>query len=182
MNKSAIVAIVVVLVLIVGGLLYWYSNQGTSTYAPQTSTTPQPYQPYAPSGPTSSTSANPTAPSTPVNQTPAPTPSPTPTPTPNPTPTSPAPQSFSVHGNDSTGDPTAITVNKGASVSITFTADAQGTYHGGLDFRSSVVSTGPIAPGSSKTVTFTANQSFAFTPYWPSTNIAKPYKITVTVQ
>lgn len=91
-------------------------------------------------------------------------------------------KSFTVHGNDTAADLKSITVAKGTPVTITFGADAQGTYHGGLDFRSSVVSTGPIAPGSTKAVSFTADKSFSFTPYWPSTNIAKPYTINVVVQ
>jgi len=85
-------------------------------------------------------------------------------------------------GNDSSGSPTTITVSKGDVVQITFQAQASGTYHGGLDFRSSVINTGTISPGSSKTITFTAADSFAFTPYWPATNIAKPYKINIVVQ
>lgn len=93
----------------------------------------------------------------------------------------PAPKSFTVNGNDATADVKEITVAKGTPVTITFGADAGTTYHGGLDFRSSVVNTGTIVPGSTKTVTFTADHTFSFTPYWPATNIAKPYVITVTV-
>lgn len=87
-----------------------------------------------------------------------------------------------VAGNDSTGSPTTITVNKGDTVQITFHVQTEGTYYGGLDFRSSVIDTGTIIPGSSKTVTFTATNSFAFTPYWPATNVSKPYTIQVVVQ
>lgn len=90
--------------------------------------------------------------------------------------------SFTVMGNDSMGSPTTIKVSKGDTVQITFQAQAEGTYHGGLDFRSSAINTGTIAPGSSKTITFTATDSFAFTPYWPATNIRKPYAINVTVE
>lgn len=93
----------------------------------------------------------------------------------------PAAKHFSVNGNDSTADLKTITVAKGTPVTITFGADASGTYHGGLDFRSSVVSTGTIAPGTTKTVSFTADHSFSFQPYWPATNIAKPYTIAVVV-
>jgi hypothetical protein len=93
----------------------------------------------------------------------------------------PAAKHFAVNGNDASADLTTLTVKKGTPVSITFGADAGTTYHGGLDFRSSVLSTGTITPGSTKTVSFTADSSFSFTPYWPSTNIAKPYKINVVV-
>ncbi len=91
-------------------------------------------------------------------------------------------KSFTVHASDTSADLTIITVSKGALVQVTFSVDANGTYHGGLDFRSSAVSTGAISPGSSKTVKFTASNSFVFTPYWPSTNIKKPYTISVVVQ
>lgn len=94
----------------------------------------------------------------------------------------PAAQHFTVNGNDATADLKTITVAAGTPVSITFGADAGTTYHGGLDFRSSVVNTGTIAPGSTKTISFTATKSFAFTPYWPATNIAKPYTINVVVR
>lgn len=90
--------------------------------------------------------------------------------------------SVTVVGNDSTGSPTTITVDKGDVVQITFQVQAEGTYYGGLDFRSSVINTGTISPGSSKTVTFTATNSFAFTPYWPATNVPKPYTIQVVVR
>lgn len=94
----------------------------------------------------------------------------------------PAPKHFNVNGNDATADLKVITVAAGTPVTITFGADAGTTYHGGLDYRSSVLNTGTIAPGSTKTVSFTATHSFSFTPYWPATNIAKPYTISIVVQ
>ena len=97
-------------------------------------------------------------------------------------PTAPAAQHFTVNGNDETADLKTITVPKGTPIRITFGADAGTTYHGGLDFRSTVVSTGAISPGSTKTVSFTVEQSFVFTPYWPATNVAEPYTISVIVQ
>ena len=159
---------VVVVIVIVAVGLWWY---GSAMQSPSALGTPSP----TPS----------------VSGTPVPSSAPTATPAPGATPktaqspaanATPAPKSFTVNGNDSTADVEMIMVAKGTPVTITFGADAQGTYHGGLDFRSSVVSTGPIAPGSTKTVSFTANSSFSFTPYWPSTNIAKPYTIQVMVQ
>lgn len=95
---------------------------------------------------------------------------------------SPAAQHFTVNGNDATADLKTIRVVAGTPVTITFGADAGTTYHGGLDFRSSVVNTGTITPGSTKAVSFTATHSFSFTPYWPATNIAKPYTIDIIVQ
>lgn len=146
-------------IIIIGGI--WYANSGSPT-------TPAAYGTPAPATAQSDTGGG-TAATTTVSTTTTQA-------------AAPAPQSFTVNGNDSSADLTSITVPKGTPVTITFAADAQGTYHGGLDFRSSVVNSGTIAPGTSKTVTFTVDQSFAFTPYWPSTNIAKPYKIMISVR
>lgn len=90
--------------------------------------------------------------------------------------------SFTVIGNDFAGSPTTLNVKKGDTVQITFKVQTEGTYYGGLDFRSSVINTGKIVPGSSKTITFTAIDSLTFTPYWPSANIKKPYTINVVVE
>ncbi len=90
--------------------------------------------------------------------------------------------SFTVNANDDFADLTHITVSKGTLVELTFNVEANTTYHGGLEFRSSSLNTDTIPPGGSKTITFTAQNSITFTPYWPSTNIAKPYQIVVTVQ
>lgn len=164
--RKSVTIIVIVAVIVVGGLVYWHANSGAPAQVPAATETPAAVTP---------------------SSAPAPTPTPIPSPSRKPVAPSPlpsassAPQSFTVNGNDSTADLKTITVPKGTPVTITFGADAQGTYHGGLDFRSSVVSTGPIAPGSTKTVTFTAANSFSFTPYWPSTNIAKPYTINIVV-
>ena len=99
-----------------------------------------------------------------------------------PAPFVPLSQSFKINGNDNSADLTNIMIPKGTPVAITFGVDSNNTYHGGLDFRSLVVNTGTIAPGSTKTINFVADQSFSFTPYWPSTNIAKPYTINITVR
>lgn len=97
-------------------------------------------------------------------------------------PSAPQAQSFVIHANDGGADLKNVTVPKGTPVTITFNVSSTGTYYGGLDFRSSVVNTGTIAPGSSKAITFTAQSSFSFTPYWPASNIAKPYQIVVTIE
>jgi hypothetical protein len=153
--KTAYVIIGIIILGVVVGGVYVYS---------QRTTTPAVATPTATQTVTSPTTAT----STPATNVPAASGTPT-------------PQHFTVNGNDSTADVMTITVKKGTPVTITFGADAQGTYHGGLDFRSSVLNTGTIAPGSTKTVSFTANQSFVFQPYWPATNIAKPYHISIVV-
>jgi hypothetical protein len=108
-------------------------------------------------------------------------PNPTPTPSPTPVPT-PKVQSFSITADDSGANPLSVTVTKGNLIQITFNVASANVYHGGLDFRSSVTNSGTIYSGQSKTVSFTADQSFSFTPYWPASNVAKSYKINVVVQ
>lgn len=95
---------------------------------------------------------------------------------------SPEPRSFTVNANDSTADLTDISVPKGTPVTLTFNVSITGTYYGGLEFRSSVVSTGSIGPGAAKTVLFTADTPFSFTPYWPTSNVVKPYRINILIQ
>lgn len=103
-------------------------------------------------------------------------------PPPNPAPVQAQVQSFTITADDSGAAPAEITVAKGTIVDLTFSVSSSNVYKGGLDFRSSVVNSGTIYAGSSKTVAFTATQSFSFTPYWPASNVAKPYTIRVTVQ
>ena len=160
--KGSTIAIIILALVIIGGGLWWYASQHMSP----ASTTTTPAQTTATVNPSAGGIVTITSTTTTTASTTG----------------TPAPQHFTVNGNDETADLKTITVPKGTPVSITFGADAGTTYHGGLDFRSSVVSTGTITPGSTKTVSFTATQSFAFTPYWPATNIAKPYTINVVVQ
>jgi hypothetical protein len=131
--------------------------------------------------PTPNPSANPNPTQAPnPNPTPSgnPTPPPAPTPQPNPTPVI---QTFSITADDSGASPSSISVNSGTTVEITFNVSSNNVYHGGLDFRSSVVNTGTVYAGQSKTISFTATQSFAFTPYWPASDVAKGYTIAVNV-
>ncbi len=101
------------------------------------------------------------------------------TPDPNAPPTV---QSFTVIADDSTEAPPVIVVTKGTIVDLTFNVSPSNTNHGGLDFRSLDTSTGMILPGISKTIAFTATQSFQFIPYWPGSVIDNNYVIQVSVQ
>lgn len=89
-----------------------------------------------------------------------------------------------VSANDSSASPETVTAKNGQKVNITFAVSNSGTYHGGLDFKSSDPSldSGPITQGSSKMVSFTATKSFQFTPFWYQSNVQKDYFVTVTVQ
>ena len=113
-------------------------------------------------------------PSTPQNTTPPPSNS-------NPPANMNSSASFTITADDNGADKESISVAKGTTVSLTFKVKDNTVYHGGLDFRSNSVSTGTIAPGQSKTIQFTAGQSFKFIPYWPSSNIQKGYTISINV-
>jgi hypothetical protein len=89
--------------------------------------------------------------------------------------------SFTINANDDSADVKTVNVKKGDSVSITFNVKEEGTYYGGLQFKSDTVSSDPIKPGKSGTVTFTADKSFDFTPYWYESNVKKNYVISVNV-
>lgn len=163
-NPAKLGAILVLLIMATGGLIFGLSKNSS---------------PKSHSGSSTATtgSANPQSSIKNATPTPAPNPTPTPTaPTPNPTPVY-----ATISTNDETASPQSISVAKGAIVHLTFSVLTQGTYYGGLSFESSVVNTGDINPGASKTVTFTANETFKFTPYWPSSHIQKGYYVTVNV-
>lgn len=90
---------------------------------------------------------------------------------------------FTIKANDDGADHENISVMKGAKVSLTFTVDQQGVYHGGLEFKSidPSIDSGAIAPGDSKTITFTADKSFSFQPYWYASQVKKDYLINIKV-
>lgn len=90
--------------------------------------------------------------------------------------------SFTVNANDESADLTTLNVKKGDQITVTFKVDNNEVYHGGLEFRSDVVSSKPIKTGGSDTVTFTADKSFDFTPFWYQSNIQKAYLVHVVVQ
>ena len=92
--------------------------------------------------------------------------------------------SFTINANDDSADHETVSVMKGANVSLTFAVDTNGVYHGGLEFKSTdpEIDSGGITPGSSKTVTFTADHSFSFQPYWFQSGVKKNYLITVNVK
>lgn len=85
-----------------------------------------------------------------------------------------APIQFVVDGDDQGLYPATIIVTKGDLVEITFKTRAQGTYYGGLDFIGTpYFNTGTVPPGGAKTVKFTADQTFEYRSYWPSSNVLK---------
>ncbi len=85
----------------------------------------------------------------------------------------PSVKEFTIEGDDNRNNPDTITVNKGDKVRITFKTLEENVYYGGLDWRSSYFNTGKIKPGDSKGVEFTADKTFTYTSYWPSSNVRK---------
>lgn len=190
MNKKIIyIAAGIIAIVVAGALTFKKATEVKQKPEGQTNNqadpTPVPMLPIADPVPSQSPTPNPTPspqpnPSPTPNPTPSPTPSPTPTPTPQPPP--PAPQSFSVSADDYSVNPGTVSVKKGAQVSLTFNVKTTNVYYGGLEFRSSVVNTGAIAPGGSKTVTFTAQETFEFAAYWPASSVDKGYRLLISVQ
>jgi hypothetical protein len=88
---------------------------------------------------------------------------------------------FTINANDESADITTLNVKKGDKITVTFNVKEDGTYHGGLQFDSDVVNSKPILPGKSDTVTFTADKSFDFTPYWYQSSVKKDYVVSVHV-
>lgn len=80
---------------------------------------------------------------------------------------------FTIEADDAGIYPNMIEVNKGDNVMITFNVRSTNVYYGGLDIKSSQFETGTIMSGSSKTVTFTADQGFTFSSFWPATGVKK---------
>lgn len=161
MSKKAVIILVVIVLLVVGGIVW--SMQGSSTTQTPAATTQTTVT-------TTTTVTNPPVPNTslPINANGHVSASKT--------------DNFTIHADDNSADIKTINVTKADIVNITFVVNANTTYHGGLDFRSPLINSGTITPGASKMITFTAANSFSFTPYWPSTNIAKPYTISVVVK
>ncbi len=129
-------------------------------------------QTNSPAGGSSPTSTPALPPATPPPAAPAPVVTPPPQPTID---------TFNISADDQGASMGSLAVKKGDTVKITFNVKPTGVYYGGLDFRSSVINTGTIFSGQSKTISFIGESSFSFTPYWPASNIAKSYTINVQV-
>ncbi|HYE22613.1 MAG TPA: hypothetical protein VD998_03420 [Verrucomicrobiae bacterium] len=99
-----------------------------------------------------------------------------------PPPPPPPTQSVIVFVDDYTASPSAINVTKGNKINLIVNVKEDNVYYGGVELRSSVGNTGPIAPGGTKTVTFIAEQTVVFTPYWPASGVKKDYTLTINVQ
>lgn len=196
MNKKIIYIAAAVIAVIVAAFLTFQKFQELSEQKQEPTNqdpSPTPMLPIAdpvpPPSPTPSPSPTPQPSPTPTptpppagGPQPQPSPTPTPTPTPTPSPTPPPVENYSVTADDFSVSPGVVSVKAGSKVNLTFNVKSQNVYYGGLEFRSSVISTGPIAPGGSKTVTFTADKSFTFAPYWPASNVDKGYRFQVNVE
>ncbi len=81
---------------------------------------------------------------------------------------------FTVEADDLGLYPNILNVNKSDKVKLTFKVRNEKVYYGGLDFRSEIFGdTGKVLPGGSKTVEFTAQNTFTYISYWPASNREK---------
>lgn len=81
---------------------------------------------------------------------------------------------FTIEADDYGIYPDKVMVNKGDKVIITFIARKDEVYFGGLDFKGEGwENTGKVQAGGSKTVEFTAEKTFEFKTYWPSSGAVK---------
>jgi uncharacterized protein YxeA len=162
MAKSIIIGLVALVVIVGGGVLIFHKSPKTTSTASTSTSKPAP----ATTSPKSTTSTTSTS-------------------SPSATPSASASSSMNVTitANDGSASPDTITASKGQTVNIKFAVSSNGTYHGGLDFKSTdpAIDSGSIAEGASKTVSFTATKSFKFTPYWYESDVQKDYFVTVNV-
>jgi hypothetical protein len=160
--KKAIIASVVA-VLVIGGVSYAaFHRSSNSTVQMKSQAATSSPAPVA-------TTTTPKASSTPMSTSQAPA--------------TPSPMNVTTSANDTGASVETINAKAGQTVNITFDVSTSGTYHGGLEFKSAdpAIDSGPIAEGSSKTVTFVASKSFKFTPFWYQSDVQKDYFITVNV-
>lgn len=162
--KKGIIAAVVVVVLAIGGFALAHSKSSDKNDATNTADTS--------SNKAADTSTNNTTANTDTTTNTDSSASTTPT----------TGTDFTINANDESADKETINVKKGDTIKITFHVTQNETYHGGLEFKSDVVNSAGIKTGDSGTVTFTADRSFDFTPYWYQSDIKKDYVISVKVQ
>ncbi len=205
--QGKILAAVLAAVLAAGGYLFYVNDKEDTRQAEspilsqdmneETSVEPEqkdqsPDQPQAASAESKKLTSPTTNSSSPVDSQlqaePAPASEPEPEPespsAPEPEQTPPAAKilNLSVTADESAATPPQFKVARGTTVNLTFNVKNEGVYYGGIDFRSSVISTGTIYAGQSKTITFSANQSFNFLSYWPASNVQKNATVKILVE
>lgn len=94
----------------------------------------------------------------------------------------PALKEFAISADDIKFYPSTVTVKKGDKVKITFSFNDEKIYYGGLDIKSEYFTvTYRKSDLKTKTAEFTADKSFTFTSYWPSSGVKKAAgKVEVT--
>jgi hypothetical protein len=181
MNKSLAIRILLGAAIVVGAaLIVNYGLKHAHNMHQESAANPEAAPP-----PTPDPSEPPTMPQTapqPLAAAPQPRPNPAPQPAPAPAEKPPTAKNFIIEIDDYTAEPDSITVDQGTEVTLVVRAKNTNVYHGGIELRSPVVNTGAIAAGSSATISFTANDSFEFTPYWPASGIKKDYTFKVNVK
>jgi FtsP/CotA-like multicopper oxidase with cupredoxin domain len=165
MKTKAIISAVLAAIIIGGGaLLLMHNNKNNPSSSTGASTAPSTASSQPPSSNTPAATATPSSGSS--------------------TQATGTTETFSITANDTSASPNTIRVKRGDTAKLTFKVSSAGTYHGGLEFKSTdpAVDSGSIAEGSSSTVTFTATKSFKFTPYWYESSVQKDYFVNVDVQ
>ena len=105
-------------------------------------------------------------------------------PQPSATPTiSPAPRGkrVEIDVDDTAAGMYSVDVKAGTKVTFILNVVSFNVLHGGLDFRSQLISTGVILSGQSRTIQFTVNNTLIFTPYYADSNTPAPYTIRFNV-
>lgn len=82
---------------------------------------------------------------------------------------------FQISADEKRFSPATIQISEGDKVRITFNFNDEDIYYGGLDIRSNYfnVQYRKNEPQKSKTIEFTAEETFTYTGYWPSSNNRK---------
>lgn len=162
----------ILIFLIIGGVLFYF--QRLNYYKRTRGESPLPTPSVTVSPPVSqSPSATPVA-----SRTPTPTPGTSPTPSASPS-VSPRPEkTLKVEVTQDAAGLYESRTKKGTLVHFTISVTSDSV---ALEFKSGDITTGSIAPGSSKTLDFTIEKSMTFTPYVASTGKAGPYTIKIIV-
>ncbi|MBI2578949.1 MAG: DUF4382 domain-containing protein [Candidatus Aenigmarchaeota archaeon] len=79
---------------------------------------------------------------------------------------------ITVEADNNTLYPVSAEVKKDATVRLTFRV-REGTNSTGLEFRSEKFTTGPVLPGASATVEFTADKSFSYSTYFGGSSVKR---------
>ncbi len=87
--------------------------------------------------------------------------------------TSVAENEFVIEADDDGFYPALINIERGQRIKLTFKVRTDNVYYAGLQIKGPSFDTGPIVPGSQRTVSLKPDATFTFTSYWPSSGVKK---------